>query len=178
MLAAAQKAEGISTEAVDHSIDGRCGAHPLNSVLAFLRVRAPPDHAVVVGERLAVPAQVLLEDQVVVDAVALGEELQDHGVWDTNIAALLLARDMKGLVEAAGNTRFKVVTPAVAAELVAAAQTESLPSLLSCLHSLFEITVAHDAGTVIVFWQARRDDITCARIFHQAFVKNESELPP
>jgi hypothetical protein len=94
LLATALEAERISTEAVDHSIDGRCGAHPLNSVLAFLRVGAPPDHAVVVGERLTVPAQVLLQDQVVVDAVALGEELLDHGVRNADIAALLLARDV------------------------------------------------------------------------------------
>ena len=70
MLIATFKAKRVSAEAVDNRIGACQCTDPLDCIMAFLGVGAPPDHAVVVGERLAVPSHVLLQDQIVVNAVA------------------------------------------------------------------------------------------------------------
>lgn len=94
LLVAALEAERVPAQAIDDRVDIGCRADSLNRVLTFLRVGAPPDHSVVVGKRLAVPSQVLLQDQIVVDAVALREQFEYDRMRHTTIAALLLARDM------------------------------------------------------------------------------------
>ena len=77
LLVTALEAERVPAEAVDHSVN-ICGrADSLHRILTFFRVGAPPNHSVVVCERLAVPSKVLLKNQVVVDTIALGEQFED-----------------------------------------------------------------------------------------------------
>lgn len=69
LFVAALEAERIPAKAIDHCIYIRRRTYPFYCVLALLRVGAPADHPVVVGERFAVPAEVLLQDQIIINAV-------------------------------------------------------------------------------------------------------------
>ena len=87
LLVAALEAKRVSAEAIDDGVDVGGRADSLHRVLAFLRVGAPPDHPVVVGERLAVPSKVFLENEIVVNTIALGEQFEYSRVRHAHIAA-------------------------------------------------------------------------------------------
>ena len=77
LLVTALEAERVPAEAVDHSVNISRRADSLHRILTFLRVGTPPNHSVVVRERLAVPSKVLLKNQVVVNTITLREQFED-----------------------------------------------------------------------------------------------------
>lgn len=121
----------------------------LGGEVALLRVGTPLDILVIVGERLAIPAEVSVQDRAVRVSFRV-EELVKHRMRNDHVASKLLAVQVQTLFRVCLNVDLEPVAPAALTKLMAAHQLQRHALLISRLLRRIEICVANDAEASVV----------------------------